>query len=534
MSKKSFTKAAGIMVFAVFLSRVLGLVREAVIAAQFGQGAITDVYKAAFKLPDLLYFMVAGGALSSAFVPVFTEYLTKGQEDDAWRIYSTIASLMALVIGVLIVLAMIYARALVPVLAAPGFTAEQWDQTATLTRIVLPAQFFFFIGGLTMGTLYARREFIVPAMGPIIYNLGIIAGGIFLTKRLGVAGLSWGALAGAFLGNFALQIWYSARLGIKYHWTLDCHHPGVRRVFLLMLPVILGLSLPQVDVLINSWFATLLRQPGALSALDNANRLMQVPLGIFGQAAGIAALPALSALAAQKDWKEFRETVSFGVRSVFFATIPAGAFMMVLAHPTIALVLQGGQFTAHNTDQAAVALVYYCLGVFAWGGQAIIARGFYALQDTVTPVVVGTVMTLFFIPLNWLLMKPLGHGGLALATSVMAIAHMLVLSRILAKRVEGIGAWRIIHSTARICVASAAAAGAAWVTAQVASAWIPTGNTLSVKASAAMQLLPGMVAFTLVYLVFCRLLHIEEAATFALMLRERLLRGRKRAASNVS
>ena len=240
---------------------------------------------------------------------------------------------------------------------------------------------------------------------------------------------------------------YSVRIGIRYRFSLDVKHPGVRKVFALMLPVLLGLSLPQVDVVINSAFATLLNDPGAVAALDNGNRLMQVPLGIFGQAAGIAALPTLSALFAQRNWKEYRETVSFGVRSVFFATIPASVFMIIAAKPIIALILQAGSYGPDDTAQAAIALVYYCIGVFAWGGQAIVARAFYAMQDTVTPIVIGTIMTFLFVPLNWLLMKPLGHGGLALATSVMAIMHMLALSKVLASRVEGIGAWRILSST---------------------------------------------------------------------------------------
>lgn len=511
------------MVVAIFLSRVLGLVRESAIAARFGQGALTDAYNAAFLLPDLLYFMVAGGALSSAFIPVFTDYLTTNREKDAWEVYSSVLNVMGLAIGALVLLAFVFARQIIPFFAPADFTSSQLDTTAGLTRILLPAQFCFFMGGLTMGTLYARNRFLIPALGPIIYNVGIISGAVWLADRFDIYGLAWGALAGAFLGNFVLQLWYSARLGIQYRLRINVRHPGVRKVFMLMLPVLLGLSLPQIDVMINKWFARFLAE-GSMSALNYANRLMQVPLGVFGQAAGIAALPALSALVARKDWAEYKETLSFGVRSVFFATIPSAALMMVLASPIIRLILQAGEFTDADTHYAAIALVYYSIGVFAWGGQAIVARGFYALQDTVTPVVIGSVMTLVFVPLNWLLMKQLGHGGLALATSIMAILHLLALSQVLSMRVGGLGARRIIVSTLRITVASAFSAASAWGVALLARQWEFSHGTLGVKMSAAVELLPALLAGAFVYLLFCRLLRVEEARAFAQMLRRRVNR----------
>jgi putative peptidoglycan lipid II flippase len=512
------------MVVGIFVSRILGLVREGVIAAQFGQGQIASIYKMAFRPADLLYYIVAGGALYSAFIPVFTEYLRTDREEEAWKVFSVVTSVMGMVVLVLILIGEIFTRQLVP-LVAWGFNAGELDMMASLTRILLPAQFFFFIGGLTMGTLQARGVFAIPAMGPPIYNLGIIAGGVLLAGPFGIAGLCIGALAGAFAGNFLLQVLYSVRIGIRYRFSLDVKHPGVRKVFALMLPVLLGLSLPQVDVVINSAFATLLNDPGAVAALDNGNRLMQVPLGIFGQAAGIAALPTLSALFAQRNWKEYRETVSFGVRSVFFATIPASVFMIIAAKPIIALILQAGSYGPDDTAQAAIALVYYCIGVFAWGGQAIVARAFYAMQDTVTPIVIGTIMTFLFVPLNWLLMKPLGHGGLALATSVMAIMHMLALSKVLASRVEGIGAWRILSSTLRICAASGLAAIPAAALIWYFGGASIAGPALSVKTAALLQLLPSFAAYLIAYAGLCRLLKVEELTPFASLLRRRFTRG---------
>ncbi|MEI6915129.1 MAG: murein biosynthesis integral membrane protein MurJ [Armatimonadota bacterium] len=529
MSKGNFAKAAGIMVVAVFLSRILGLVRESVIAAQLGQGEMAGIYKMAFRLPDLLYFLIAGGALSSAFVPVFTEYLSTGREKEAWKIYSVIASVMGIVIGVFIVIGLIFTRQLVPLIAW-GFNDAQLDQTAHLTRILLPAQWCFFIGGLTMGTLYARRQFLIPSLGPIVYNVGIIIAGIWLIPRMGADGLAWGALAGALFGNLLLQLWYSARLGVDFKFSLDTSHPGVRKVFMLMLPVILGLGLPQIDVLINQSFATLISAK-AVAAIDNANRLMQVPLGIFGQAAGIAALPALSTYFAQKDWDSYKDTLSFGVRSVFFATIPSAAFMIVLSRPMISLVLEAGKFTHADTVYAAQALVWYSLGVFAWGGQAVMARGFYAMQDTVTPVVIGTIMTIIFVPLNWILMKAMGHSGLALATSIMAILYLVALSAVLAKKVNGIGAWRILTSTAKITAASGVAAGAAYGVSIMPMVTARAESVASVKLCAALQLLPALFVGSVAYIACCHLLKVEESRYFYMMIARRFSKSSGEAAA---
>lgn len=545
MSKSGFARAAGLMMVAVLASRLLGVLRESVIAGRFGQGELTDLYRAAFGLPDVLFFMVAGGALSSAFVPVFTDYITRGEEKEAWKTYSIVTSVMGVVIGVLILLGIIFARSLVPIIS-PGFSEAQWDETARLTRIVLPSQFFFFMGGLIMGTLYARKHFLIPALGPLIYNLGIIMGGIFLGGMFGIAGLCWGALGGAITGNFILQIWYARKLGVSYRFCLDISHPGARKVFSLMLPVILGLSIANIDILINRIFGTFLAA-GSISALENANRLMQVPLGLFGQAAGIVALPMLSALAAQKNFREYRETLNFGIRSIFFAMIPASFFMIVLAKPIVAFILQAGAFDAEDTIRCSQALVFYALGTFAWGGQAIMARGFYALHDTKTPIIIGSVMTAIFMPMNWFVVKlaerevvissnPLiqsliGHSGLALSTSFIAVSYLLVLSFSLARRVDGIGAGRIVSSALKVCLASLLASVACWLVAAYISPGLDHSATLTVKKAAALQIFPGLAAFLLVFIPVCRVLKVEELQTYTDMIGRRF--GKKRANGSI-
>ncbi|HEY3298842.1 MAG TPA: murein biosynthesis integral membrane protein MurJ [Armatimonadota bacterium] len=506
---KVVAKAAGLMIVTIMLSRLLGFVRESLLIYYFGRAGLTDIYKLSFTIPDMLYFLIAGGALSSAFIPVFTKYLTEGKDEDAWKVFSVVACTALSVASVFIIFGWIYAEPLSR-LIAPGLSdrPEAIKQLAYLTRIILPAQAFFFLGGLMMGTLYSRNKFLAPAFGPLIYNIAIIAGGIatahFHAKELhylaspevrealriycdhkstaaqiaavsqtvdighvlqmgtrAVAGYSWGALIGAFIGNFCIQLFAMRKVGMRFKPSFEVSHEGVKRVFALMLPVILGLSLPQVDVLINRWFGNLLAV-GAVTALDNANRLMQLPYGVFGQAFGTAIFPTLSALAAKRLWDDYRSQLSQGIRGIVFLTLPASVLMMVLAVPIIRFVFEHGRMVnAEDTRITAFALVLYCAGVFVWSMQAVIARGFYALHDTITVVATGTVMTVLFIGMNFGFLhtpwarSPLSPGGLALTTTIAASLHTTVLLWILRKRLNGIDGRRILTSVGKMMIASA-------------------------------------------------------------------------------
>jgi len=506
---KTVTKAAGIMMAAIFVSRLLGLVREMVIANQFGAGGEVSAYVVAFNLPDVLYFLLSSGALSSAFIPVFTEYWAKGEEEEAWKVFSVIATFLFLVLVGVILICEIFAPPIVR-LVALGFAREHphlLPLTTVLTRILLPSQLFFFMGGLIMATLYARQHFLSPAAGPIIYNIFIISGGIFLAATLGVAGLTWGALTGAFVGNFLLQVFVVRKLGIRFKPSLNLKHPGVVKVAKLALPVMLGLSLPYVDVIVNRWFGTFL-QEGAVAALGYANRLMQMPLGVFAQASAVAIFPTLAAHAARKEKGELRAKVSFGLRGILFLTVPSSVLMIVLATPIVRAVFQRGEFKPEDAPYVAYALVFYAIGIAAWGGQAIITRGFYALQDTVVPVVTGTVVTFIFIPLNWLLMKPLGHGGLALATSIAAILHMVVLLELLRRRLGGIHGGLILRSFRKVAFSSAAAGGVAWLAIGLVGRYIDIATTLGALIGV---LFAGGLA-TLAYVGLVALLKVDEAA----------------------
>jgi putative peptidoglycan lipid II flippase len=467
---REVSRAVGLISVMVLLSRVLGFARDAIIAAKFGQNAITDAYLYAFTLPDTLWMLVAGGAFYAAFVPVITEYFTKGDEDAAWKTYSIVTTFLFVCLSVVIPLAWIFARPLIQYFIAPGLSDHQdvpgfgvvhpLSMTVEMTRIVLPAQYCFFLGTLMMGMLQAKKRFLMPALGPVMYNLGIILGGLLFSAQLGIMAFSWGALVGAVVGNLLLQIWAVRGIGARFRPSLELSFPGVKRAGALVLPVIFGVSLPQATAIVNGIFVS--HVASAKSILEFTNRLMQLPLGIFGQAIGIAVLPTLSQQAAEDDMAAFRETLNHGIRLALFLTVPTSILLIVLAEPLIRIVYERGAFTAADTASAVPSLVLYSLGVWAWSAQAVVARAFYAKNDTWTPVLAGTFVTFcVFVPLNFILTPlfdvpgtSLLTRGPALATSLASTTNTLLLIYFASKRFGGINARRIAISLAKVVAAS--------------------------------------------------------------------------------
>ncbi len=511
------------MMIAILLSRLLGLIREMLIARQFGLTPLVSAYTVSFNLPDLLYFFLSSGALSGAFIPVFTERLHTGRQREAWEIFSIIACFMGLVLTGAIVLSEVFTVPLVVSLAAPGYaTPEHKDLFALivyLTRIILPCQLFFFLGGLMMGTLESRQDFRARAAGPVIYNLGIIFGILVLSRWMGIAGLAWGAMLGAFTGNIAYTFYRMRRAGYEFYPSLNLRHPGVKKVGALALPVILGLSLPQIDVIVNRWFATFVSDI-APAALNYANRLMQVPLGVFAQAAGTAILPTLSAYAAKSAIDDLRTGVSFGLRVILAINIPASIFMAVMADPIVRTVYMSGEFTAAKVGATAVALKWYSVGIFAWAGQAIVARGFFAMQDTLTPVVLGSLVTLVFIPLNYLLMHMMGHGGLALATSIAATLHLLALIYFIRRRLRVIEGGRILASLWKILLASGVMTAALYLIRSESARLLEIES----RRGAVIEVLISLVVASVVYALALRAVGSEEIDFVWRVMRERFSR----------
>lgn len=461
-SKGGLARAAGLIMVAMIISRVLGYVRDMVIYARFGQNALTDAYNAAFSIPDFLYLLLVGGALSSAFIPVFSSYVAVGDEENAWKTASTVFNLIVLLMAAGITLGLIYTPQLMHFLV-PGFSPPTLDLSVRLTRIMFIQAFFMALTGLSMGILNSYKHFTSPAVGSILYNLGIILVGLLLSPSLGIAGFAVGVVVGA-VANFAVQVPSLVRHGLHYHFTLDLRHPGVQRIGALFLPVLIGLSVTQLNLFVNQNLASTLA-PGMVAALRTGQRLMQLPIGIFAVAVGVAVFPTLTGQVAREEVRDFRRTLATSLRALLFIMIPAQVGLAVLGVPIIRLLFEQGQFTAQATSATYVALLCYSFGIFAYGSIQLLNRAFYALQDTRTPVTVGMLTIGLNIILNLLLIRPLEHGGLALAYSLAGIFNMAWLLVILRGRLQGLGGHGLGASVAKSILGTAIMAALAYLAA---------------------------------------------------------------------
>ncbi len=411
--------AALIVSGGVLLSRILGVVREIIFADLLGADAVTDQYVAAFRIPDFMNYLLAGGFLSITFIPIFSRYLAEDDEDGGWAALTAIIRPIAVAIVSLVVVGWVAAP---PVIEAiyPDFTADQVTTTVRLTRIVLPAQVFFVLGALFTAVQYAKGVFTIPSIAPIAYNLGIIAGGVGYAWTSGEAdpeGFIWGALAGAFVGNFALQWWGARRVGMRLSSGLPWRHPVLREYLLIAIPLMLGQSIVVLDETFMSIFGDLVGD-GAQTHLQYARRTMLVPVGVIAQAAGVAAYPFLARLFAEGRHRELAATVDRALRWVLVLSMAATALLMAMSLPIIRVLFERGSFTVEDTVASAAGLFFYALAVPLWGGLQILNRAFYARKDMWTPVIVGTVMTGLAVPVYVVLQRTQGLEGVALASVI--------------------------------------------------------------------------------------------------------------------
>lgn len=524
------------MILAALASRVLGMGREIAIATVLGQGAEADIYKQAFMVPDILFVLLSSGALATVFVPVFTEYLENGQKERAWYFYRNALTIIAVGISACVILGELFVHPLTA-LVSPGFQAEpeKLRRTAELTRIVLPAQFAFFVGAILISVQYAFKKFKVPAVGNIVYNAFIILAGVALTygnpltraigypKGLGAAGFSWGALVGAFVGNIFIQAFGVRRLGGRYRPIIDLKDPGVHTFARLMVPIIFTLSLPQLDMQVNKYFATYLRD-GSVASLDYANRLMQLPLGILAQASSIALFPFIASQAARNDMPALRRSINMALRAITAMTVPASVLMIVLAEPIVRLIYQHGKFTARDTEFTAAVLVLYSIGIAAWSAQTILARGFYALQDTATPMITGTFVTGVFVVMNIVVVGPFQDRGLAASTSVAAAILAIALFYRLQKRLGGLNGMLIVQSLAKVSIAAVVMAGPAYLVrhalTHALSPAAPTTTAIGAGLTAFI-VITASLAGLLVYAAMLWVLRVDEARFLVNSLRRR-------------
>ncbi len=407
--------AALILSMGILCSRLLGYVREAVIAYQAGAGAETDAYNAAFMLPDLMNHFLAGGTLSITFIPLFAGYLAKKEPQKAERLFSLIATTMGTLLVAAIVLCWIFALPLAQLLF-PGFDASQLDKTVEMTRIILPGQFFHYLGGLMMAVLMARGQFIPSALAPLIYNVFIIGCGIVLGGTLGMKGFSIGALVGAFCGPFLLPFIFLRRK-IRYRPVFGFRDGDFKKYIFLTLPLMLGVSLTTMDEWVGRFIGSTM-PAGSISWLNYARRLVLVPIAIVGQAAGQAALPYLSQLSARGEFDTAANTLHRTLKNVVILSMVLIGFFVVLAEPMVALVYERGAFGPEDTATTAMVLRILSISIVFWTIQMVSVRAFYAAQNTLTPMILTTIMTLVSLPVYYFLSQSFGLAGLAMASCV--------------------------------------------------------------------------------------------------------------------
>lgn len=437
--------AALLLASSVLLSRVLGYAREALLAYRVGAGASTDAYYAAFQIPDLLNSLLAGGALSIAFLPLYTRHLAARDEAAADHLLATVLGTLTTVAAVATAVLWWFAEPLIA-LQFPRFDAPTQAMTVHLTRIVLPAQVFFIAGGIINATLFAHGRFGAAALAPLIYNAAIIAGGLLASQvSAGAEGFAWGALAGAILGPFLAPLLYT-RGRVRLRARVAPQDRIFLRYLLVAAPLLFGQSLLTVDEWYQRWFGALLGA-GAISYLSYARRLMLVPVAVVGQAIAAAALPALSRLYAENQLTELNRVVLRTLQGGLGIAILAGGGCFGLAYPLVYAVYQRGAFGPNDTAAVAATLSWFCLAVPAWITQQIIVRAFYARSDTLRPMLLGTVVAAVSIPLYLALGRQSGVEGLA-AASVLAMSVSAVVTVLWARWLHGAPALPDLAGTA--------------------------------------------------------------------------------------
>lgn len=423
--------ATVLLMTAIMLSRVIGYVREAYIAWAFGAGPQTDAYVAGFTIPDWLNYLVAGGTASITFVSIYTRFLAQDREEDARKTFSIIITVMTVVLGIGTILAEVFTPNIERHLFS-GFNPDQLQLCVHLTRILLPAQIFFYVGGVVSAVLLSRRLFLFPAFGPLLYNVAIIMGGVLFAHRLGIASLAYGALAGALVGPFLVNAIGAAGTGVGYRISFDIRNPAFREWVRLSIPLMLGVSLVTADDWILRYFAS--GKVGDITRLNYAKRLFAVPIAVLGQATGQASLPFFARLFGEKKMKDFAETVNGSVYRIVAASLLVTSLMAVAALPLMDLVYRRGRFLFSDSRTTAVYFFWFSLSLAFWSAQALYARAFYAAGNTLTPMLASSIITIASIPMYSALFHIFSTVGLAIASDLGIAANTLALAILLHQR----------------------------------------------------------------------------------------------------
>jgi putative peptidoglycan lipid II flippase len=463
------TRATGIVAIAVLCSRILGLVREQVFAGLFGATRNLDIFLIAFRVPNLLRDLFAEGALSTAFITTFSKKIATEGDRSAWELANKVATLTAIFMSAVTIVGIIFSHQIIGVIGR-GFNADDQAMTTLLTQIMWPFILLVSLAALAMGMLNAKHVFGMPAMASTFFNVGSIIAGVavgwWLDPQFGqraLVGLAIGTLVGGAL-QFLVQVPALWRVGYRFRPNFIWRDPGVRTILVLMGPAVIAASAVQVNVLVNSTFASYLAK-GAVAWLSIAFRLMQLPLGIFGVAVATVALPLVSKSAAVGDIAGFRSALAHGIRLVFLLTIPSAVGLFCLAEPIIAVIYQHGRFTPEATRQTAVALQFYAIGLAAYSGVKVLAPAFYALDRRYLPMAVSIFSIITNLILNWFFTFHLGfgHRGLALSVSVVAIINFLLLYMMMLRYAGPLETGALFGLLGKLLIPLALLAGICWL-----------------------------------------------------------------------
>jgi putative peptidoglycan lipid II flippase len=498
-ANRQIARAAGIVMASFVLANLTGLLRQILVTRAFGTGAEIDAFSAASTYPDILFNLIAGGALASAFIPTLTGFLKDGDRAGAWTLASAIGNLVFVILGAVSVVSAVFAPWIVAHILAPGFPAAEQALTADLLRIRLIAPAIFGVSGLMMGLLNTHQVFLWPALAPTFYWLGIIAGAL-AAPWLGIYGLAWGAVLGAVM-HLTIQIPAFMRLpGRFYAPTFGLRFPAVREVARLMGPRLLGVGVVQLNFLVNTILASGMGA-GPLGALGYAWAIMTMPQVVIAQAIAIAALPTFAAQAARGAAGEMRASLAAVIRGVLLLSIPATLGLILLRRPLIVVLFQRGQFDARSTEMVAWALLWYTSGLVFHSVLEVTSRAFYALHDTKTPVLVGVgamtlnlVFSLLFVAgfgrIGWM-----AHGGLALANSTATTLESLVLLWLMRRRLSGLDERRVMVGLGQALAGAALMGAALWgwlALAAGGSAWVAAAGGIAIGAGVYAGAMLGM------------------------------------------
>ena len=517
---RRIARDAGTVMLAILLGQVFSLLSSILITRAFGTGIQNEAYNASNRLPDILYQLIAGGALASAFIPTFTTLLTRGERSKAWLLASAIANIITVIFIVLGVLIALFTPWVVQRILAPGFAADpvKFALTVDLVRIQMIAPVIFGLSGLGMGILNSHRSFLWPALAPMMYSIGKILGVLLLAPSLGVYGLALGVVGGALMHGLIQMPALLKLPGLKYTPTFGIRLPDVREVARLMGPRVLGVAFVQLNFLVNTRLASL--QPlGSVTALAVGFSLMMIPEAAIAQAIAIAALPAFSAQAAAGKLEEMRNSLAALLRGLLLLALPASIGLILLRAPLVTIIFQRGEFDASSTQLVAWALLWYATGLVGHSVVEIVSRAFYALHDTKTPVGVGVAAMSLNVGLSIGLSRLFNtwgwmpHGGLALANSIATFLEMGALLIFMRRRLTGLEGRHVLNGLVKALAAAGVMTLALW-------GWMRA----TAGASAWLVALGGMLVGALVYVLMLALLRVPELKLAWVGTKRRLLK----------